>query len=115
MRWTREQQAKRNAAQRRFTAAHPERVRNSKLKNLYGISSDDYDALLAIQGGVCGLCQRPPVPGRRLAVDHNHETGAVRALLCIACNVRVGVMEKMMQNGLMERYLGYLAVPVLAW
>jgi hypothetical protein len=46
----------------------------------------DYDAELAKQGGVCAVCGRPPSPNRRLAVDHDHKTGAYRGLCCYRCN-----------------------------
>jgi hypothetical protein len=46
-----------------------------------------YDALLEIQGGVCHLCQHPPKEGgRRLNIDHDHKTLALRGLLCFRCN-----------------------------
>ena len=47
----------------------------------YGITSLDYDSLLALQGGRCAICRQRP--GKiRLAVDHDHKSGAVRGLLC---------------------------------
>jgi hypothetical protein len=45
----------------------------------------EYEARLAAQGGVCAICGRPPKT-RRLDVDHEHKTGAVRGLLCHRCN-----------------------------
>jgi radical SAM superfamily enzyme with C-terminal helix-hairpin-helix motif len=51
----------------------------------YGLTIEAYEAILAWQGGVCGICRKPP-SSRRLAVDHDHVTGAVRGLLCHACN-----------------------------
>lgn len=47
----------------------------------YGITSDDYAAMYELQGGRCYICQRQS-PSRRLAVDHDHDTGVVRGLLC---------------------------------
>jgi hypothetical protein len=44
-----------------------------------------YDALLALQGGRCAICRCTPQT-RRLATDHDHETGLVRGLLCSVCN-----------------------------
>lgn len=44
-----------------------------------------YESLLALQKGRCAICRQVP-RSRRLAVDHDHETGWVRGLLCIACN-----------------------------
>jgi len=44
-----------------------------------------YESLLALQGGRCGICRQVP-RSRRLAVDHDHESGWVRGLLCISCN-----------------------------
>ena len=64
----------------RSAAAHAVRV-----KAVYGITGDEYERLLAFQGGVCAICQRPSKV-RRLAVDHDHTTGAVRGLLCRHCN-----------------------------
>lgn len=49
----------------------------------------EYEALLQQQGGVCAVCGAPP-NGRRLDVDHEHETGEVRGLLCSGCNLIVG-------------------------
>jgi hypothetical protein len=46
------------------------------------------------QGGVCAICNQPPSPGRNLSVDHNHETGEVRGLLCVGCNTGVGYHER---------------------
>jgi len=50
-----------------------------------GLTLDDYERLLATQGGVCAICERPPKK-RRLHVDHDHATGKVRGLLCFTCN-----------------------------
>lgn len=50
-----------------------------------GVTDDDYARLLDAQGGHCALCPATPKT-RRLHVDHNHATGAVRGLLCHRCN-----------------------------
>lgn len=54
----------------------------------FGISPDDYFAILKAQGGGCAICATRPRT-KRLAVDHNHQTGEVRGLLCTLCNHRV--------------------------
>jgi hypothetical protein len=48
--------------------------------------------MLAAQGGVCAVCRKlnPDRLGRRLHVDHCHETGRVRGLLCTLCNNAIG-------------------------
>lgn len=50
-----------------------------------GVDQAVYDRMLAEQHGVCRICGRPPKV-RRLHVDHDHKTGAVRGLLCFRCN-----------------------------
>lgn len=75
-----------NAKQKRHNARH-------RLLKQYGMRPDDYDRLLAEQGGVCAICGTEPTPNRRLAVDHCHEGGQVRGLLCTGCNVAIGHMR----------------------
>src|SRR5438046_1388392 len=64
------------------------RRRARHLMATYGMTIETYERLLRFQGGLCAICRRPP-KRRRLAVDHNHKTGAIRGLLCFACNHRV--------------------------
>jgi recombination endonuclease VII len=61
---------------------------------LYGISMKTYEAVLVAQGGTCAICHEPPPGDRVLAVDHDHETGAVRGLLCGSCNMSLGHIER---------------------
>lgn len=69
-----------------------EQRRRERLKRKFGISVEDYESMLAWQGGVCGICKNPPLQ-RRLAVDHDHQTGEVRGLLCMSCNISIGHMQ----------------------
>lgn len=62
----------------------------ANIKNRFGLTVEDYKALLAYQGGACAICQEPCASGCRLGVDHNHATGEVRALLCASCNLGLG-------------------------
>ena len=65
------------------------RQRDATRKRKYGITREDYEARLAAQNGVCAICSRPPTD-KELRVDHDHQTGAVRGLLCDDCNVGIG-------------------------
>jgi hypothetical protein len=61
------------------------------LNRRYGISLEEYQVLLRNQGGVCAICGTSKCStGQRLAVDHDHNTGAVRGVLCKNCNVGLG-------------------------
>ena len=64
--------------------------REYALRSLFGITQADYDAMLEAQGGVCTICGEPCKSGRNLAIDHDHETGEVRELLCSGCNTGIG-------------------------
>jgi hypothetical protein len=68
---------------------HKLKARAGNLKRKYGLTNEEYDALFLFQGGVCFICKRACPTGRRLAVDHDHDTGAIRGLLCTMCNQRV--------------------------
>jgi Recombination endonuclease VII len=60
----------------------------------YKITKEDFDAMLERQGGCCAICGSHQSRGRHsvLSVDHCHETGAVRGLLCTPCNSALGVL-----------------------
>ncbi|MCK5607318.1 hypothetical protein KAR91_35875 [Candidatus Pacearchaeota archaeon] len=62
------------------------------LKHEYGMTVEQYNQMFADQNGVCFLCGKPELD-RRLSVDHNHETGKIRSLLCRRCNMCVGIFE----------------------
>ena len=71
---------------------------NSKLKHLFGITLDQYMQMLVDQDFVCKICSRPErakLHGKikNLAVDHCHDTGKVRGLLCAQCNTVLGTVE----------------------
>lgn len=82
--------------------------RFSALKYRYGLAPEQYDAMLAAQGGHCAICPATE-PGRKrkfFCVDHDHDTGKVRGLLCYACNsFRVG-KNTLETAKMVVRYLG---------
>ena len=66
------------------------------LRTAYGLSQEDFEGMLERQGGLCDICGTPlrnpfnSSIGERQAVDHCHESGNVRAILCMACNSGLG-------------------------
>jgi hypothetical protein len=77
--------------------ARPEVKKQKRARNLvalYGITLQEYEAILAVQNGVCAVCGGPEISGRQkhLSVDHDHKTGAVRGLVCIGCNSALGLV-----------------------
>lgn len=53
----------------------------------YGLTVAQYDAILVSQQGRCAACSAAV---RHLQIDHCHETGVVRGLLCPGCNSALG-------------------------
>ncbi len=86
---------------------NPEQRRAYKLRSKFGVTIETYDRMLAAQNGVCAICLRACGSGRRLAVDHCHKSGAVRGLLCKACNTGIGFLED--SSELLDMAKAYLA------
>lgn len=77
-----------------YRAKHKEKRRADKLWDLYNLTQSDYDAMVERQGNACIICGE--IPGendKRLSVDHDHETGKIRGLLCNACNRAIGLFK----------------------
>lgn len=55
----------------------------------YGLEPGEYERLYRFQNGRCAICRRATGKARRLAVDHDHDTGRVRGLCCGPCNKTV--------------------------
>ena len=92
-----------NMRVRKWERRNPGKVREkNERKNLlaHGITQDEYDLLLASQGGVCAIC-RGPSDKRRFSIDHDHACcpgptscgGCVRGLLCQRCNAGIGMLK----------------------
>ena len=71
---------------REFLKASKEKAWAQRILRTYGITPKQYWELYDKQGGVCAVCQRATGKTKRLAVDHDHQTGLVRGLLCGPCN-----------------------------
>lgn len=77
-------------------AKYPDRQKDTVLKKTYGISIEQYRDLIAAQNGCCAVCKKPETLIKKgklllLCVDHDHETNAVRGLLCNLCNRAIGL------------------------
>jgi hypothetical protein len=81
-----------------WVARNPEKQKATalrfSLKSIYKITPAEYERLLANQHGACAICKVPPTAKRRLDIDHDHQTGRVRGLLCTCCNRAIGLLRE---------------------
>lgn len=97
---------------REVTKARRLKARELRVERVYGLTPEQYEALYEAQGRRCAICWRARGRTKRLAVDHDHETGVVRGLLCVTCN-RV-VLGRYSMEALI-RAARYLATGGIAW
>ena len=93
--WRKNNPGKHNQFNKDWRASNPDKVRVSFLKNKFGITQLDFDSMLKEQGGKCAVCgaDQPGGGRKHLCVDHCHDTGKVRGLLCIKCNTGLGAFD----------------------
>lgn len=87
----------------------PERkraMRDAHYRRTYGISADEVDAMLEAQHGGCAICGAKPERLASMHVDHDHEHGHLRGLLCVSCNQGLGLFRD--DAALLLRALVYL-------
>ena len=71
-----------------------ERYYGNSIKRKYGVTLSEYNALRAKQNYRCAICgDHENDVGKKMYVDHNHDTGKIRKLLCTRCNVGIGMMR----------------------
>jgi hypothetical protein len=63
------------------------------IKRVYGLTPDQFDAMLTQQNNRCACCDRELETGQKRHIDHCHDTGRVRGILCRRCNVGLGMAE----------------------
>lgn len=116
--WHKKNRARTTARVQERRAADPDRFRSYTMKYKYGITSDDYNIMLAAQNGVCAICGKAEMRKDRvsqtrrtdtlaLVVDHDHATGKVRGLLCHKCNIVIAFIGE--DPEMMPKILAYLA------
>lgn len=96
------------SSQKAYYTADKERYKWRTINNLYGLSKEDFFNLFEKQDGKCALC-RKPFPGltkNQLHIDHCHTTNTVRGLLCMTCNVGLGMLGDNIEG--LEKALQYL-------
>lgn len=113
--WRSDNPSARTLSDRRARAADPDKYRDQELRRKYGITLEQYNQMLDDQGGLCALCEKPPVVGKHkvLCVDHCHDTNRVRKLLCSECNIGLGKFKD--DPALLIAAAEYVQRHTLAW
>lgn len=101
----------RAAYHREYRKNNPEKEHAKRIKFNYGISLEQYRAMLLEQNGVCKICEKPETMAQNgrivpLCVDHDHEDNSIRGLLCQHCNKALG--HFMDRQDLLARAISYL-------
>jgi hypothetical protein len=78
------------AYSRKYNATHKKERAAAKKKHKYGLTAEQFDQMVQDQGGACRICGI--VPTGVLHIDHDHETGKIRGLLCGKCNKGIGLL-----------------------
>lgn len=86
------------------SGAHERRV-----QKVYGLKPGEYGKIYLAQGGVCAICRRATGATRNLSVDHDHQTGLTRGLVCRPCNDLLGHLRDDVEAA--RRIVGYLLNP----
>ena len=83
-----------DALSRRRSRYDAKEAWRTHLRRSYDITEEDWHAMLIAQSGRCASCSDPLGPaGRNIHVDHCHETGKIRGLLCRVCNRSEGLLK----------------------
>lgn len=104
----------------RFSEFNPQKIYNSNhkkslkdykrdvlLQREYGITLDDYNKKFIEQDGCCAICKTPQTELKKLLfVDHCHNTGNVRGLLCNTCNGGIGLLKDSIE--ILKQAINYL-------
>lgn len=69
-------------------------ARKTHIMRKFGITIEEYETMLLSQDSVCAICKNKCATGNYLAVDHNHNTQKIRALLCKNCNTAIGLFKE---------------------
>jgi len=83
------------AYQNAYRKMTPTQQKARALRDSFNLTLGEYEQMFKAQQGKCAICNQPEVQMRNgklkaLAVDHNHQTGAIRSLLCTECNQMIG-------------------------
>lgn len=103
---TYERKKKQRKNGKKFISRNPDSKLWSRLKIKFNLSKEEYLNLLASQNNKCKICNNPPLPYKRLGVDHCHTTLAVRGLLCSGCNSGLGHFKD--RSDLLQAAIEYL-------
>ena len=92
-----------------YFSKNQERIKGWSLKEHFGINVEDYKKLLKFQSGRCKICGSTSFGRKQIkyfCVDHDHETGKIRGLLCHHCNTALGSMKDNIEN--LKNMIAYL-------
>lgn len=86
------------SANRQYRKEHPEKTSTSSrrrryLKKTYGLTVEEHKTLFDRQNGVCAICRQSP-KNEKLHIDHCHNSGKIRSLLCGSCNRGLGLFQE---------------------
>lgn len=82
--------------------------KDKSLRNNYGMTLEQYEQMLTSQDNSCATCKTkdPGGPHKIFQVDHDHETGAIRGLLCYRCNHGISCFRESVE--IIEAVVDYL-------
>jgi len=98
----------RKVKKRDYYEANKDKFKENGYKYRYGLSTEDVESMKTDQDNKCLICacDFDDLDSKHIHIDHNHETGAIRGVLCKRCNLTLGILEEDTQ--LMENMINYV-------